>query len=141
MLIGRDEIARRIPHDGSMCLLDKVEAWDKDVITCIARSHCDPANPLRRDGRVAGVCGIEYCLQASALHGALVADTRQPVAYLVRLGDVSIAVEALDALGETLVVRAEIVHSLPNGHSYSFGLSGADGAPGLSGRATIALVG
>jgi hypothetical protein len=69
------------------------------------------------------------------------AGERQPVGYLVRLSDVSISVESLDGLGEELVVRAEIVHSLPNGHSYSFTLSGDDGLPAVRGRATIALVG
>ena len=124
-----------------MVLLDRVVAWDDRTITCVARSHRAPDNPLRQDGAVAGLCGIEFCLQASAVHGALMAGERQPVGYLVRLGDVSIAVESLDDLGEELVVHAEIVHSLPNGHSYSFTLGGAEGAPAVHGRATIALVG
>jgi predicted hotdog family 3-hydroxylacyl-ACP dehydratase len=140
-VLDRDEIARLIPHAGTMVLLDRVVAWDDRTITCVARSHRAPDNPLRQDGAIAGLCGIEFCLQASAVHGALMAGERQPVGYLVRLGDVSIAVESLDDLGEELVVHAEIVHSLPNGHSYSFTLGGAEGAPAVHGRATIALVG
>jgi predicted hotdog family 3-hydroxylacyl-ACP dehydratase len=124
-----------------MCLLDRVGAWDKGSITCIARSHRDPANPLRNEGVVPGVCGVEYCLQASAVHGALNSGERQRVAYLVRLGDVSILVESLDGLGEEIVVRAELVHSLPGGRSYNFSLCGGDDALAISGRATIALVG
>jgi len=140
-MLGRDAIARLIPHAGTMVLLDRVVEWNDSTITCVARSHRAPDNPLRLNGSVAGLCGIEFCLQASALHGALMAGERQPVGYLVRLGDVSIAVESLDGLGEELVIRAEIVHSLPNGHSYSFTLGGADGVPAIRGRATIALVG
>ena len=67
------DIATLIPHTGAMVLLDRVEAWDTDGILCRARSHLDDDNPLRRDGRLAACCGLEYALQAAALHGALIA--------------------------------------------------------------------
>ena len=56
-----------------MCLLDRVETWSATDIVCRARSHLDPDNPLRRNGRLASLCGIEYGLQAAAAHGALAA--------------------------------------------------------------------
>ncbi len=139
-MLGADDIRRLIPHQGTMCLLERVVAWDRDTITCLSTSHKVAGNPLRRAGAIAGVCGIEYCLQAAAVHGALVAGECQPRGYLVRLADIAITVATLDELGETLIVRAELAHSLPQGHSYGFTLTGDGGATAISGRATIALV-
>ena len=53
-------IAAHIPHAGTMCVLDSVDAWDTERIRCTATSHRDPDNPLRAHGRLASVCGIEY---------------------------------------------------------------------------------
>jgi predicted hotdog family 3-hydroxylacyl-ACP dehydratase len=145
-MLTRDQIRPLIPHSGTMCLLDRVVDWNAGAITCAARSHGDHDNPLRHEDRIGAICGVEYGLQAMAVHGALSAKARQPVGYLVRLGDVTLAVGFLDELGAELVVRAELVQSLARGYSYAFSLSGltpagGTGAPMIHGRATIALVG
>jgi len=140
-MLSRDEIRRLIPHGGAMCLLERVVDWNAGAITCTSRTHGDIDNPLRHDGRIGAVCGIEYGLQAMAVHGALIAQASQPVGYLVRLGDVALSIDFLDQLGAELVVRAELVQSLASGYGYAFALSACDGAPMIHGRATIALVG
>jgi predicted hotdog family 3-hydroxylacyl-ACP dehydratase len=71
-MLTRQEILALIPHQGTMCLLDDVTAWSVADITCGASSHLSPDNPLRRSGRLGAISGIEYGLQAAALHGALV---------------------------------------------------------------------
>ena len=136
-----DEIRRLIPHAGTMCLLERVLAWTDTTIACGSTTHAHHDNPLRRDGRISAVCGLEYGLQAMAIHGALRGGARQPVGYLVRLGDVSCGVEFLDQLGADLTVRAEIVQSLATGYSYGFAIAGGADPPAIVGRATIALVG
>ncbi|OBS09418.1 hypothetical protein [Acidihalobacter prosperus] len=73
MLIGRAAIAALIPHADDMCLLESVSAWDDSRIACHSRTHLNPANPLRRAGRLGCVHGIEYAAQAAAVHGALLA--------------------------------------------------------------------
>ena len=45
-------IATHIPHQGSMCLLDGVTAWDAQRIVCSASSHRTASNPLRQFGRL-----------------------------------------------------------------------------------------
>ena len=70
--LDRDAIMRRIPHQGTMCLLDAVLAWDDDHIRCSASSHLQPDHPLRAHGRLGAACGVEYAAQAMAVHGALV---------------------------------------------------------------------
>src|SRR2546426_11979869 len=69
--INKSEIRRLIPHSGLMCLLDSVSEWDDRSIICISNTHRDPANPLRRDGRLSLVNAFEYAEQAVAEHGGL----------------------------------------------------------------------
>ena len=39
MMYDRDWIAKRIPHQGTMCLLDGVASFDEERLVCIATSH------------------------------------------------------------------------------------------------------
>ena len=122
-----------------MCLLEQVIRWDARAIECRSRSHCSPDNPLRHGGRIGAICGVEYGLQAMAVHGGLVAAASQPIAYLVGIGDVRLSIGFLDELGPEIVVHADLEHALADAQSYSFALSGLDRAPAVRGRATIAL--
>lgn len=70
-VIGASRIRELIPHAGAMCLLERVIEYDDASICCEARSHLDVDNPLRHNGRLSTLCGIEYAGQAMALHGAL----------------------------------------------------------------------
>ena len=72
-MLTRRHILELIPHQGSMCLLDEVVLWTDVAIACLSRTHLAHGNPLRRDNKLNAVGGIEYGLQAAALHGALVA--------------------------------------------------------------------
>ncbi len=135
------DIAALVPHAGAMVLLDRVEAWDACHILCRARSHLDGANPLRRDGRLATCCGIEYALQAAALHGALIAGgVVQRAGYVAALRAVALHVDRLDmaSFGE-LRVGARLERQEATGIIYALEIQTADGTPLLSGRATIAL--
>ena len=139
--VGAIDIAALVPHAGAMVLLDRVEAWDADGILCRARSHLDAANPLRREGRLAACCGLEYALQAAALHGALRASgVAQRAGYVAALRAVSLRVERLDmaAFGD-LRVAARLERQEASGIIYALSIHAADGMPLLSGRATIAL--
>ena len=71
-MLDRAGIAARIPHQGSMCLLDAVLDWSPTSIACRAISHADPANPLRADGRLGAEAGIEYAAQAMAARFSVV---------------------------------------------------------------------
>ena len=88
-MLTRRQIMELIPHQGTMCLLDSVLACSAEGITCAACSHLSPDNPLRRDDRLGAVCGIEYGLQAAALHAELTRDEARcsPFAPLDHAGD------------------------------------------------------
>lgn len=139
--IGRDAIARLVPHGGAMCLLDRALAWDAEGIHCEADGHRDPANPLWRDGRLPAICGVEYALQAMALHGALTAPggQAQPPGYLSSLRDVSFdAVERLDTLPGPLGLRARALAAEAGGFIYRFEVEGG-GRVLITGQAAIIL--
>jgi predicted hotdog family 3-hydroxylacyl-ACP dehydratase len=139
-MLDRSGIAALIPHQGAMCLLDRVAAWTDADIVCHAVSHLDPTNPLRRQGRLSTVCGIEYALQAAAVHGALRGGAPQPPGRLVALRNVIIHRPRLDeAGGGRLRIEAEREHAGPAGLIYRFRLRAEDGGPLAEGRATIAL--
>jgi predicted hotdog family 3-hydroxylacyl-ACP dehydratase len=123
-----------------MCLLDEVAFWNDVTITCQAWSHLVEDNPLRREGELNAICGIEYGLQAAALHGALVAKRPQPAGYLAALRAVEMMVPRLDvAHFGILQVTAELQLREASGMIYAFALHSAAGAPLLCGRATILL--
>jgi predicted hotdog family 3-hydroxylacyl-ACP dehydratase len=146
--LGRDEIARRIPHQGNMCLLDTVLAWDNDFIRCETRSHLAAQHPLRAHGRLGAACGIEYAAQAMAVHGARVAerldsDTAGAAAppragYLASVRTVILHVERLDTVEGPLTVNAQRITGDANTVLYSFDLQ-AGGQALLSGRAVVVL--
>jgi len=139
-MLARRHILELIPHQGAMCLLDEVLSWTDTAITCRSQSHLATANPLRRDGALHAVSGIEYGLQAAALHGALVANRPQPPGYLAAIRSVEIMIQRLDDANiETLLVTAELELRQPSGLIYGFALHSAAGASLLSGRATILL--
>jgi predicted hotdog family 3-hydroxylacyl-ACP dehydratase len=134
------DIAALIPHQGAMCLLDRVLDWDADRIACAARSHLDPANPLRRAGGLAMLCGAEYALQAAALHGALRDGRAQPAGYVAALRDLVLHAARLDdpAWGE-LRVAARLERREGAGMVYALAVRTEDGAPLLDARAVIAV--
>ena len=111
MRLNRAGIAGLIPHSGAMCLLDGVVAWDAWRIRCTSRSHRDPHNPLRADGRLPALCAIEYAAQAMAVHGSLAGSISAPprAGFLASVRGVIINRDRFDDLEDELIVDAETV--------------------------------
>lgn len=134
-------IASHIPHQGSMCLLDSVQAWNQENITCIASSHRTTDNPLRAHDQLGIACGIEYAAQAMAVHGALLApaDSTQPkVGYLVSVRGVNMHVTRLDDIHTDLLISASCIMASESNMLYQFSVSGDDRLL-LEGRAAVVL--
>ena len=144
--LDRDAIARRIPHQGSMCLLDAVLAWDDEQIRCQATSHRSPEHPLRAHGRLGAACGVEYAAQAMALHGALVGEGRgdpggtapQRGGYLAGMRNVMLHVDRLDTVELPLSVQAQRITGDDNTVLYSFAVHAGE-RPLVTGRAMVVL--
>ena len=139
-VIGREQIAAMIPHAGAMGLLDGVLHWDDSSIRCFSTKHRAPDNPLRRAGRLAGVCGIEFAAQAMAVHGGLVggAGRRPQAGYLASVRDVKCRQPRLDLLEGDLIVMAARLMGDEQRAVYQFALDSL-GVEVLSGRAAVVL--
>ena len=139
MSLGRDAIARLVPHQGAMCLLEEILAWDETDITCRASSHRDPGNPLRSAQRLPVIMGVEYAAQAVAVHGSLTSNSESKKGYLAGLRDVVCAVEALDRESDDLVVRATRVAAESGRLLYDFRID-AGSRELLRGRLSVVLI-
>ena len=139
-MLSKTEIAKLIPHAGAMCLLDGVVRWDSERIRCVSRGHRDMENPLRADGQLPAVCGIEYAAQAMAVHGGLacITGSKPKGGYLVSLRDVICRKSRLDNLEGDLIVDAEQLMGDQSRVIYQFTLQ-VGGVEVLSGRATVVL--
>jgi predicted hotdog family 3-hydroxylacyl-ACP dehydratase len=140
MPLDRSWLLARIPHQGGMCLLERVDAWDAQHIRCTASSHRAPDNPLRAHGRLGVTCGIEYAAQAMAAHGALQVAVGAPprAGYLVGARGVELSVARLDDVEADLIVEAERVSGDDHTILYGFRISAGE-RPLLSGRLIIVL--
>lgn len=140
-LLERSEIAGLIPHSGSMCLLERLEQWDRDRIVCTATSHRDAANPLRSASGLLSPCAIEYAAQAMALHGALIGQadgTAASPGYLASARGVRLHTLRLDELAGDLRIEATRGAGDAKQILYAFHVS-HDGATIAEGRATVVL--
>jgi predicted hotdog family 3-hydroxylacyl-ACP dehydratase len=140
-MLGRAEIAERIPHGGAMCLLESVLDWDEQRIRCTATGHRDIDHPLREAGGLPVWVGIEYAAQSAAVHGALLrAEGGARGGVLGRVQAVVPACDWLDAIASPLVCEAQLLHRDPAGGIYAFEVSG-DGKSVLKGRFTLLFTG
>jgi len=141
--LDRSWIARHIPHQGGMCLLDEVVTWNPIRVQCRSTTHREITNPLRAHDRLAAVCGIEYAAQAMAVHGALIASritsatqSAQVAGYLASVRNVALYTDRLDDIEDDLVATAELVTGDEHTVLYEFTVS-ANERVLLAGRATI----
>lgn len=128
-----------IPHQGSMCLLDGVLAWDEAQIHACSGSHARIDNPLRRDGRLQALHLCEYGAQAMAVHGGLLARAaggRAAPGLLVSLRAVQLDCEFVDDLAGLLDVHAERLLATAESWQYAFRVLHA-GRCLASGRAAV----
>ncbi|HZF26490.1 MAG TPA: hypothetical protein VEZ88_09545 [Steroidobacteraceae bacterium] len=122
-MIGRDEILARVPHSGTMCLIDRALSWDQDQIRCESETHRDLRNPLRRAGALSAVHLIEYGAQAAALHGALLAPDPQQASragMLVSVRQCELLIDRLEALPDALRIQARREAHGAEALTYSF---------------------
>ena len=140
-LLDRAGIQARVPHSGSMCLLDSLLAWSHQHIECSAISHRDPGNPLRTQGQLLADNAIEYAAQAMALHGDLCAPAgAEPTpGFLASVRNVNCHVPRLDRVDGALRVVATRMAGDATQALYQFQLLDEQGHLLVEGRATVVL--
>ena len=136
------QIARLIPHQGDMCLLAVVTQYDPQGITCMATSHRLATNPLRENGLLHAICGVEYAAQAMAIHGSLLSGQNDKPPRGGRLAGVrslDLKVHRLDDIEADLEINATQLMGDENSMVYSFTVAAA-GRNLLEGKATVVLM-
>ncbi|HUP30538.1 MAG TPA: 3-hydroxylacyl-ACP dehydratase [Usitatibacter sp.] len=128
-----------LPHQGAMCLLDSVEAWDAVSLQARAGSHRDPGNPLRRAGMLPITAGIEYGAQAAAAHGALASAAPSGAGFLASMRGIAFHAARLDDIDGPLDIAVEQLGGGESGVLYRFHVSGG-GRVMVEGRVTVAFV-
>jgi len=153
--MDRAWIEARIPHQGGMCLLDEVMSFDAHHLRGRSGSHRCAAHPLLRNGRLGIACGIEYVVQAMAVHGAIAggapagaaldeaapaasSPARPAIGFLAGLRDVRMHATRLDDIDSDLFCDVRRIAGDASTALYSFDLS-AVGRSLLEGRATVVL--
>ncbi|HET7842690.1 MAG TPA: phosphotransferase [Xanthomonadales bacterium] len=135
------EISVLIPHQGGMCLLERVVSFDDTSVRCATTTHRHAENPLRRDGRLSAVHLCEYGAQAMAVHGGLLARRAGAAAkpgLLVSLRGVRFALAHVDQLDGELVVEAERLVESEASWQYAFRITHA-GELVCEGRAAVMM--
>ena len=139
--LDRAGIAERIPHSGSMCLLERLDRWDAESIHCSTRTHLHPDNPLRTAGGLLAPNAIEYAAQAMALHGGLLAaeGSTPSAGFLASARNVRFSVARLDTVDGELQVQARRLSGDTYQILYEFAVNDSAGRVLAEGRAVVVL--
>jgi predicted hotdog family 3-hydroxylacyl-ACP dehydratase len=139
--LARAGISLRIPHSGTMCLLDGLVHWTPSDIHCVANNHTHTDNPLRSASGLLAPCAIEYAAQAMALHGSLVAPpgTSPSPGYIASVRNVRFTVQRLDTVVGALQIRATRLAGGANEVMYAFSVNDSAGMALAEGRAAVVL--
>jgi predicted hotdog family 3-hydroxylacyl-ACP dehydratase len=128
-MLERDEIAALIPHQGTMCLLERVVEWDATHIVLLTATHRSAENPLRSAGRLRALHLCEYAAQAMAVHGGLLAraaGSRALPGVLVSLREVELSRAHIDDLAGELRVSASRLLAGQDSYQYAFAVHQGD---------------
>jgi predicted exporter/predicted hotdog family 3-hydroxylacyl-ACP dehydratase len=130
-----------IPHQGSMCLLERVLEWDELRVVLETTSHRSPTNPLRVNGRLRAVNLCEYGAQAMAVHGGLrgtVTGVQPKPGMLVSLRSVQFGRDHVEDLPGDLRVEAECLQADAASLQYRFRITHGEEVL-AEGRAAVVL--
>ena len=116
-------VASLVPHQGSMCLLERVIEWDDRHVVLETATHRSPSNPLRSNGRLRSLALCEYGAQAMAVHGGLrgsVSGVKPKPGMLVSLRAVKFTRDYVEDLPGDLRVEAVCLQADAGSLQYSF---------------------
>ena len=140
-LLNAAEIAARVPHRGTMCLLHALHESSDTHVLCSTTSHRAADNPLRSASGLLSCNAIEYAAQAMALHGAMTspASNTPRRGRLASVRSVKLHVPSLDTIDGPLFVRAERLAGDAGQAMYQFTLRDERQNALVEGRATALL--
>ena len=137
--LSRLELFNFLPHGNEMCLLSSVEYWDASSITCLTCTHRNQDNPLRRQGLLGIIAGLEYAAQAMAVHIGLttnISERNASVGYLGAVRDLQIHKQTFQQFEEDLTIEATLLLEQHMSFIYTFSMKASETIL-LQGRASI----
>jgi predicted hotdog family 3-hydroxylacyl-ACP dehydratase len=141
-LLNAADIAARVPHSGTMCLLHALHESSDTHVLCSATSHRAADNPLRSASGLLACNAIEYAAQAMALHGAMTsaADAPPQGGRLTSVRNVRLHAQRLDHIVGPLFVHVERLAGDAGQAMYQFTLGDEQQHVLVEGRATVLLI-
>ena len=128
-----------IPHEGSMVLIDQVNDWDLNKISCSTRSHLLSNNPLMLNNSLSSIHLIEYGAQAMAIHrGLLTGESLQ--GFLAAVRDAKFFIDNLDNVHGALYIQAIFELKINDNVVYTINVTDENNAPLLEARASVVHV-
>ena len=125
-----------IPHEGSMVLIDQVDDWDLNKISCSSRSHLLSNNPLMVNNSLSAMHLIEYGAQAMAIHrGLLTGESLQ--GFLAAVRDAKFFIDNLDNVHGALYIQAIFELKINDNVVYTINVTDENNAPLLEARASV----
>ena len=125
-----------IPHEGSMVLIDQVNDWDLNKISCSTRSHLLSNNPLMLNNSLSSIHLIEYGAQAMAIHrGLLTGESLQ--GFLAAVRDAKFFIDNLDDVHGALYIQAIFELKINDNVVYSLNVSDEHGTLLLKARTSV----
>jgi predicted hotdog family 3-hydroxylacyl-ACP dehydratase len=138
LFLNQETIAKLIPHSGKMCLLEKIINWNEQTLRAQSLSHLKKENPLRTEGKLKSIHGIEYAAQAMAVHGALLKQKTQH-GYLASIRSIVLHESFLPTQQAPLDIQVSVLMRYTNGFTYHFELL-YENQLIISGKITIFLI-
>ena len=125
-----------IPHEGSMVLIDQVDDWDLNKISCSTRSHLLSNNPLMLNNSLSSIHLIEYGAQAMAIHrGLLTGESLQ--GFLAAVRDANFFIDNLDNVHGALHIQAIFELKINDNVVYTINVTDENNALLLKARASV----
>lgn len=103
--LTRSQFEGLIPHAGRMCLIDSVEFWNADSITCLSTRYQDKSNPLRSQDGLSSLHLLEYGAQAMAIHGGLL-NSLATRGMLAALRNVQLYIDTTEEITGPITIKA-----------------------------------
>ncbi|MEM7505726.1 MAG: hydroxymyristoyl-ACP dehydratase [Pseudomonadota bacterium] len=137
MSVTEDALAR-MPHKGTMLLIERVERMEAGRISCLARDHCTPDYPLRVGSRLMSVALVELGAQAAAAHASVHGIAGAHTGLLLSLRGVEVLLAEADGIAAPLAIEAGRIETTEAGAHYRFTIEG-EGRKMLKGEAMLSM--
>lgn len=123
-----EAIRQRLPHAGSMVLIDRVLKYDSTRLSALSQTHHRTHHPLAIKGQLPATAALEMAAQAAALHGSLHSlDSHPKQGFIASVRQLHWNRSFFDPASSDIQIEVEWIASEAQGALYAFYVSTAEG--------------